>query len=151
MDTVCTYPYKISNSNSIANCSRGGALSWRLAKLSFSKIRQKINNSISQNCEEDLCTVSGPILIKYKIQNPSHTVAKDLHLSRKWAKLTVSKIRQKMNNSNFTKLWGGIVYSVWPHPYKISNSKSIAYYSRGPAFITKIGKIDIFKNLSKNQ
>ena len=59
---------------------------------------------ISQNCDEELCTGIGPIPIKYQIQNPSHTVPEDLHLSRKWAKLTFSKIRQQINNSNFTKL-----------------------------------------------
>ena len=37
---------------------------------------------ISQNCDEKLCTVFGPILIKYQIQNPSHTTAEDLHLLR---------------------------------------------------------------------
>ena len=59
---------------------------------------------ISQKYDEQLCTVCGPTLIKYQIQNPSQTVAEEVHLSQKWAKLTFSKIRQKINNSNFTKL-----------------------------------------------
>ena len=37
----------------------------------------------------------GPILIKYQIQNPSHTVAEELHLSRKWAKLAFQKFFRK--------------------------------------------------------
>ena len=47
----------------------------------FQKFVKKSIIQISQNCAEELCTVLGSILIKYQIQNPSHTVPEDLHLS----------------------------------------------------------------------
>ena len=55
-------------------------LSRKWAKLTFSTICQKKSViQISQKCEEELCTVSGPIIIKYQIQNPSQTVAGEVH------------------------------------------------------------------------
>ena len=54
-----------------------------MGKLPFSTICQKSVIQMLQNCEEELCTVSGPIIIKYQIQNPSQTVAGEVHLSRK--------------------------------------------------------------------
>ena len=117
----------------------------------FPKFVNKSIIQISQNCEEELCIVSGPILIKYQVQISSQSVAEVTHLSRQCKKLTFSKICQKIRNSNFTKLWRGIVHSVWTYPYKTTNLKSIINCSRGVAFIKKMGKIDIFKNLSKNQ
>ena len=79
-------------------------LSRKWSKLIFSTIGQKSAIQISQSCEEKMCTVSGPIIIKYQIKNPSQTVAWEVHLSRKWVKLTLSTICQKIINSNFTKL-----------------------------------------------
>ena len=147
---LCLDP-SLSNSKSIAYCSRGPAFIMKMGKLTFSKTRQKSIIPISPNCDEELCTVFGPILVKYQIQNPSQTVAEEVNFSRKWAKVSFSKIHQKTNNSNFTKLWWRIVHSVWTYTYKISNSKSITYCSRGPAFIRKMSKIAIFKNSLKNK
>ena len=57
----------------------------------FQKIVKKSVIQISQNREEELCTVSVPVIIKYQIQNLSQTVAEDVHLSPKMDEIDIFK------------------------------------------------------------
>ena len=84
MHSVWTYSYKISNSKSIANCSREDAFITKNGQNShFQKFIKKSINQISQNCDDELYIMFGSIFIKYQTQNPSQAVAEEVNLSRK--------------------------------------------------------------------